>query len=190
VRARLKRLSNVGLIGIFLVLNTPLLLSVSSLLNPNYSFKMTLGYSMIPTLMHGDTILIKKGAEDIDVGDIIAFRPKSLSRIVVHRVIAIQKAPILLFRTKGDANRVPDGWRITKDQVIGKVIYIVPTSLLMNPFVLFPSILLPAIWIFKKLRALKDHKHRKLDWTTLLLALILGVSGAKLILSVIIASAY
>jgi len=106
-------------------------------------FKIGRGDSMVPTIMHGDTILIRKGIEDIEVGDIVSF--KVGSRVVVHRVVDIQKNPILIFQTKGDAVEEPDGLEITVDQVMGKIIDIIPTSLLMTPHILSASILLPVI---------------------------------------------
>jgi len=106
-------------------------------------FKIVRGESMVPTIIHGDTILIRKGIENIEVGDILSF--KVGSRVIVHRVVDIQKNPILTFQTKGDAVEEPDGVEITVDQVIGKMIDIIPTSLLMTPHILSASILLPVI---------------------------------------------
>jgi len=81
---------NVSLLATLLILNLPLILaSFSNLVDFDYSFRVLVGYSMIPTLNNGDTVLIKEGVEDIRVGDIISFEVDSLRMGVTHRVIGI-----------------------------------------------------------------------------------------------------
>jgi signal peptidase len=138
-------------IFLLVVLFIIIILSVFPVLvGADYTFKI-IGRSMNPVLIEGDTILIKRGIENIEVGDIITFRANTnrvdsmiVTEIITHRVVAIQRNPILIFQTKGDIDDTPDPWRITPDQVIGKLTYIIPTNFLRTPFGFFASITLPA----------------------------------------------
>lgn len=99
------------------------------------------GRSMNPVLLFGDTVLIRSDIGDIRIGDIISFKANSM--IITHRVVKIQEGSTLIFQTKGDANNVLDPWDITADQVLGKVIRIIPTGFLLTPYGLFATVILP-----------------------------------------------
>ncbi|MBZ9578214.1 signal peptidase I [Patescibacteria group bacterium] len=195
----LKVVLNVGLIVALLVSITPSILVLYSFLfslaGADRIFMPVIGYSMAPALMNGDTILIKKGTEGIQVGDIISFKVDSIPVTIVHRVVDIGENPILTFRTKGDANERPDKGKITADQVVGKVVHIVPTRLLMTSYILFASILMPAILILvrifycfsKKNTATKRFEYPILNSTTIILMTILALSGSRLLILLILA---
>jgi signal peptidase I len=55
---------------------------------------------------------------ELQVGDVITFRPPGVSGNVTHRIISVEKdndgRPV--FRTKGDANEAVDPWRFTLDR--------------------------------------------------------------------------
>jgi signal peptidase len=73
--------------------------------------------SMTPTLPIGsEVILAKTSAAQLKVGDVITFRkpvPAGRGEIVTHRIVRIErKAGKRLFVTKGDANGLPDAWRV------------------------------------------------------------------------------
>ncbi len=78
--------------------------------------------SMEPSLHTGDYIYVKKvPADELEVGDIIAFRSEESDvsgKLVTHRIIEI--TPEGDFVTKGDANTIADSKRIRQDQIIGK----------------------------------------------------------------------
>jgi len=104
--------------------------------NPNPIATVS-GSSMWPTLKKGDLVAVRgvDGAEDLGVGDIIAFRHKD--GLAVHRIMSIEGEVIT---TKGDANLEEDP-PIYIEQVIGKI----PTvggSLLKVPLVGYLSLLL------------------------------------------------
>lgn len=195
---------NAGLIVILVILNTPAilasysLLAASDLVNSDYRFKIIIGRSMTPVITHGDTILIKKGVEGIGVGDIISFKVDSMSLGVTHRVIDIQEDPVLIFHTKGDANEIPDNWRITVDQVKGKVVQVIPTSLLITPQILYTSILLPAIGISaravycfsKKNTQIQESKYPVLNLTTILSAVFMAFSVGRLLVIMLLIGPY
>jgi signal peptidase len=106
-------------------------------------FYVVVSESMIPTLRTGDAILISSDDATcssfncLKVGDIIVFEPNSRPKdsqpgeIIVHRVqaIGLDADNQRVLRTKGDANpnsiEVVD-YPITKNQYIGKVIYVIP----------------------------------------------------------------
>jgi len=88
--------------------------------------------SMIPNLNIFDVIVVQ-GNDPFDhlkVGDIIVFnRPNGHDKVIVHRVAEILNANPLVIRTKGDANpgSIPGtDYPITKDDYIGKVVYVIP----------------------------------------------------------------
>jgi len=88
--------------------------------------------SMIPNLNIFDVIVVQ-GNDPFDhlkVGDIIVFnRPSIHDKVIVHRVAEILNANPLVIRTKGDANpgSIPGtDYPITKDDYIGKVVYVIP----------------------------------------------------------------
>lgn len=79
--------------------------------------------SMAPALETGGVAFVDPvEPEDIGVGDIMTFTRPDSDQQVTHRVIeVIGTTTGPLFRTKGDANDIPDGWVVTGDQVVGKV---------------------------------------------------------------------
>jgi signal peptidase len=68
--------------------------------------------------------------DQLKVGDIIVFnRPDGHDKVIVHRVAEILNKDPLVIRTKGDANpgSIPGtDFPITKDDYIGKVVYVIP----------------------------------------------------------------
>lgn len=81
--------------------------------------------SMEPTIKSGDLILIKViDFDDVEEGDIISFfeSAKERTSTVTHRVKTIiydDNGNKVEFITKGDANNIEDGDRVTKDIFIG-----------------------------------------------------------------------
>lgn len=83
--------------------------------------------SMSPLIMPGDVVLVNKAAVDtIKEGDIIQFREDEFR--INHRVIKVAKDETgrEFFVTKGDANQSPDVDPVYPEQVVGRVIYVVP----------------------------------------------------------------
>jgi len=91
-------------------------------------FKVVTG-SMEPSISVGELILTKRVDMDaIEIGDVVSFRSKSpqmIGRIITHRVVDItenEEGGILLV-TKGDANLSMDGYYVSEQNMIGKVIW-------------------------------------------------------------------
>ena len=90
--------------------------------------------SMVPTLNVNDVLIVKDGGtmfQDVKVGDIIVFnKPDTMDRVIVHRIAEITgTGDDRIIRTKGDANpaSIPGtDYPITKQDFIGKVVYVLP----------------------------------------------------------------
>lgn len=79
--------------------------------------------SMEPALDTGGVAFVDRvQPEDVRTGDIITFTRADSSQRVTHRVIevvATSAGP--RYRTKGDANDIPDDWVVKPSQLVGKV---------------------------------------------------------------------
>lgn len=87
--------------------------------------------SMIPNLEIFDVIVVQGHVafDQLKVGDIIVFHAPSEDKVIVHRVAEVLNQNPLIIRTKGDANpgSIPGvDYPITKENYIGKVVYVVP----------------------------------------------------------------
>lgn len=81
--------------------------------------------SMEPAIMTGDIILIHNQTSYL-LNDVVTFRDEE-NRTVTHRLVEIPKDKSTgSFSTKGDANRSQDAAQINQDQIIGKVVFVIP----------------------------------------------------------------
>jgi len=86
--------------------------------------------SMVPALMPHDLIIVQRtGIDEINKGDIIAFDSHMQGiEIIAHRAIAVGDDDGKLgIDTKGDNLEEPDPWTVYEEDLIGKVIDIIPT---------------------------------------------------------------
>lgn len=112
----------------------------------NRSYKSFFGYSifeiqtgsMEDTIYMGDWILIKN-TKDVDLNDIVTFEENG--NFITHRVI--QKYGDY-YITKGDANNREDN-PILQEQVVGKVVKVLPRLGLIRAVLLNVKVLIPAI---------------------------------------------
>ena len=82
--------------------------------------------SMSPTINVGDLVISTK-SNDINIGDIIEYWDFETKSVIAHRVVDIINSDgRQMYITKGDANREPDLSPIVPEQVIGKVIFVIP----------------------------------------------------------------
>jgi len=86
--------------------------------------------SMSPVINTGDVVIISRVlADEIKVGDVIQFRRMENNQAIaiIHRVVEIQE-PVntRLFITKGDANAAPDANPVNQQNMMGKVVFILP----------------------------------------------------------------
>ena len=116
---------------IFLVFYRPVSLWGDTLYEPVYTG------SMEPAIPVGSIVVIKPANPNtLKVGDIICFKIESeSSTTVTHRIINITDEG---FITKGDANEDPDKWIVKKENIIGKVIAVIPYLGYLGYFVRTP----------------------------------------------------
>jgi len=84
--------------------------------------------SMEPAMRAGAlAVMLPVNAEDVNVGDIIAFDPPWDPDVIVsHRVIAVRYDEQILFDTKGDAAEDSDPYWVPARNVHGKVLFSIP----------------------------------------------------------------
>ncbi|BBL68718.1 signal peptidase I [Methanoculleus chikugoensis] len=89
---------------------------------------IVLSGSMTPLMLPGDVIIVAPTDPDqVRVGDVIVFQhPGQDDRMVItHRVTGID-ADTGLYSTKGDANSAPDRFSVSKGDIIGRPIFLIP----------------------------------------------------------------
>lgn len=114
--------------------------------------------SMEPELPVGSIIISKKtDIEDIEVGDIISFHSREsymAGQIVTHRVVEIKEIEgEICLVTRGDSNNSVDGYYVTGENLVGKIIYVMEQggfittvySLLTNKIGFFTIVIVPVL---------------------------------------------
>ena len=80
--------------------------------------------SMEPNLYAGDIVFVNTNIdfEDVEIGDVIIFKHKDMN--IVHRVIEATTIDGQKYlKTKGDANKVDDGFVATEENYCGTVLF-------------------------------------------------------------------
>ena len=114
-----------------------------------YTFLEVVTGSMSGTIEIGDGIIVKLISE-IKENDIIVY--KKADNLITHRLIKIEEDRLI---TKGDANNIPDE-PITKDMIIGKVIFIIPKIHFWKKVIMiFSIILICMLVIIQRIRNVK-----------------------------------
>ena len=113
--------------------------------------------SMVPALMPHDLIIVKEtNIDQVQVGDIITFDSHMHGiGIIAHRAIAIAdddgKTGI---DTKGDNVEQPDPWTVHEEDLVGKVVDVIPTMgiFLIDPvrYTLVAVIVITAISLLRE----------------------------------------
>ncbi|KKS07318.1 MAG: Peptidase S26B, signal peptidase [candidate division WWE3 bacterium GW2011_GWE1_41_27] len=86
--------------------------------------------SMIPAIGNGD-VVVTVPVRKIKNGDIISFKQNSV--VVTHRVTEIQRTPEgAYFSTKGDNNEHSDAFPVSEQELMGKVIFVIPAGHVVN----------------------------------------------------------
>jgi signal peptidase len=126
------------------------------------AFEVATG-SMSDTIEIGDVILVKliEPNETLSENEIVVFTQDTT--LVTHRIIKINGDQII---TKGDANNTQDD-PISRGQIIGKVVKIIPDVKMWKEIILTPKVLIPTsisillLWIFFSYDKEKDVKKTK-----------------------------
>ncbi|NCA99935.1 MAG: signal peptidase I [Clostridia bacterium] len=84
--------------------------------------------SMAPAIPTGSILVVQKRLTDITIGDVITFRSPDgviLGLPNTHRVVSqVEKGGTIWFQTRGDANPGPDANLVSREDVIGKVVFV------------------------------------------------------------------
>jgi len=92
---------------------------LSDRISPPTTMIVYRGRSMNPTLREPDVLdIIPRNISALRRGDVIAFRPKKLDLIVIHRVVDVSETGI---RTKGDRWNGADRHVVQAEEVLGLV---------------------------------------------------------------------
>lgn len=125
--------------------------------------------SMNPTFETGSLLVVKQvNKSSIEVSDIITYKRNSESTATTHRVVDIQNDDGLQFVTRGDANNVDDPMPVSSNDVLGKVVFIIPyigylfgfirTKQGLLVFIIIPALLILMSQLFSFLKEVKKHK--------------------------------
>lgn len=102
-----------GVVGLFV--------AVQAVRSGEWHATPVLSGSMEPGIATGGVVITqRRDLDDLALRDVIVLhRPDDPDRLVVHRVVSLERSPDgPVIRTQGDANDVPDDWRVTlKDEV-------------------------------------------------------------------------
>lgn len=155
-----------------------ILLIVSVLpITGNIKFMIVQSGSMEPEIKTG-SIVMTKPASEYQVGDIITFGTYSKTKApTTHRIYEIKDPSTssgqAAYITKGDANNAPDAKQITKNEIIGKVVFDAPylgyvVAFTRQPMGFLLVLLIPAAVIvsdeikkiIKEIKRIKSAKKR------------------------------
>lgn len=82
-------------------------------------FTVVISDSMNPSIEKGDLVMMQRIYVKPEIGDIINFEVSAVQLSVTHRIISISGNEI---RTRGDSNANEDPWKITKANILGKIV--------------------------------------------------------------------
>lgn len=122
--------------------------------------------SMEPAIMTGDVIVIQHRGTYF-INDVITFQTSNGDRIVTHRIVAVDQGKEKKYSTKGDANRTGDEDIIGDQQIMGKVVLVIPklgyfVAFSKSPRGLIFLLIIPAvILILDELVKVKKHAQAR-----------------------------
>jgi signal peptidase len=137
-----------GVIILILLITSVLFVLVTPLFG--WRTEIVLSGSMEPAIPTGSVVVSRPvSAEEVREGDIIMFSSPAGNVLTTHRVVKVeQKSDGPHFATKGDANKGADIDPVVPDQLVGIIIFSVPSlgyliSFIRTPFGLVLCILVP-----------------------------------------------
>ncbi len=117
-----------------------------------FQYVVILTNSMEPHINPNDLVVTRPvNPDQLHVGDVILYRITLANTTyrITHRIVAIKTDPWgrYYFITKGDNRKYADPWRVYPDQVIGKVVLVVPKVGLIWPYIPLVSLALFLLFI-------------------------------------------
>lgn len=94
----------------------------------NMDIYIVVSESMAPKINVNDIILVKKGFnnDQYKVGNVITYI-RDDGELITHRIAEVTKSGLLkAYITKGDNNEEPDDFPVMYEQIVGKVVYVMP----------------------------------------------------------------
>lgn len=162
----------VGVVALIALVVPFVLFAVPGAVGADRSYVVLSG-SMEPAISAGDAVLVDSvDPRTITAGDVITFREADEGVPTTHRVVDVidrtEAGPTLAFRTQGDANEDADVAAVRPDQVVGKVVLVLPyvgyvvgfvdsevgfLALVLGPVLLF---VLNEAWTWRSRRSAAD----------------------------------
>ncbi|WP_170922919.1 signal peptidase I [Enterococcus sp. 7F3_DIV0205] len=126
-----------------------------------YQVRVVMSDSMSPEIPKNSLVLVKEIGEEVAVGDVVTL--EFAGEYVTHRVVAItENSQGVVYETKGDTNEFSDERQRRKEEIVGKVIFSIPslgtfflligTSRGMTAFILSLLLLILLRYFFTLLR--------------------------------------
>jgi signal peptidase I len=84
---------------------------------------------MEPVIQKGDAVFVTEKYKEYSLNDIVTFSfdQNRQSETITHRIVRIRrKEDIAYYQTQGDNNPIPDAQEITKENIVGKVTFVIP----------------------------------------------------------------
>jgi signal peptidase len=124
-----RRLDLLSLVSYFLLIFVVVIVLLHFVFG--FQYVVILTDSMKPSINPNDLVVTAPVSPDsLRVGDVIMYRVAlgNSTYQIVHRIIDIRTDPTggYCFLTKGDNRKYTDPWRVYPDQVVGKVVLVVP----------------------------------------------------------------
>lgn len=169
-------LKKIGKWGYYIVVILVVLLMINNIISRSDNFFEIVGVrsytiltgSMEPEIMPGDLAMVKSvDTEKLEVYDVITF--KYDGNTVTHRIVEKEDKG---FVTKGDNNNVEDGEIVPHDDVIGKVITVIPklgylVAFLSKPIAIVLALVMLGLLVLKESLFDKDEENSKKDIETI-----------------------
>ena len=149
---------SISVIAIFVVGDTVYNVNKGNNVVPLFGGYIIITESMVPTIKVNDAVLVKRSeSNELNIGDIITF--KSIDErydglVVTHRIVGSQNISTgdLVYRTKGDNNKLEDMAVVPEENIFGRVILKIPKlgyvkDFLNKPIGFILCIIIPIVMI-------------------------------------------
>lgn len=148
-----------------------MILFLSAYPKGKYKSFIVLSGSMEPAIKTGSVVLVHE-SDNYQIGDVITFGEASKTKTpTTHRIVDINRdGDEEKYITKGDSNNAEDNKQISKDEVIGKVLFSVPyvgyaVSAAQKPVGFVLIIVVPAvIIIYDEILNIKKEVLKKINY--------------------------
>lgn len=149
---------SISVLAIFVVGDTVYNVNKGNNVVPLFGGYIIITESMVPTIKVNDAVLVKRSeSNELNIGDIITF--KSIDErydglVVTHRIVGSQNISTgdLVYRTKGDNNKLEDMAVVPEENIFGRVILKIPKlgyvkDFLNKPIGFILCIIIPIVMI-------------------------------------------